>query len=169
MVGSHLSLFSCLVPMRQEKNRAFGLVEAILIVLWLGILAAIAVPRLNRAAISKHKAQTVARKIVADLRLTRRLAISDAANNTKGFELRMVGSVPYTTYEIENVDTHAIVASHTLDSGISISCFTGIRFIFGPLGNLEAGSGTEITVSAGSKSFTIIIIPATGTIKCTEN
>ena len=145
------------------------MVEAILIVLWLGILAVIAVPRLNYAAISKNKAQTVARKIVTDLRLTRRLAISDAANNTKGFELKMVGSVPYATYEIENVDTHATVASHTLDSDVSISCPSGVRFIFGPLGNLESQSGDELTVSAHGRSFTITIIQATGTVKCVEN
>ena len=152
-----------------EKREAFSLVELILIVAFLGIFAVIAVPRLNFAIISKQKADIVARKIVTDLRLTRRLAISDAANNTKGFELKMVGSPPYNTYEIENVDTHATVASHTLDSGVSISCPTGIRFIFGPLGNLKSGSGTTLTMSTGGRSFTITIIPATGTIKCVEN
>jgi len=153
----------------KEKKAAFSLVELILIVAFLGIFAAIAVPRLNFAIISKQKADTFARKIVTDLRLTRRLAISDATNNTKGFELKMVGSPPYNTYEIENVDTQATVASHTLDSGVSISCSTGIRFIFGPLGNLESGSGTGLTVSAEGKSFTITINSATGAVKCVEN
>jgi len=152
-----------------KKDRAFSFVEAIILVMFIGIFAAIAVPRLNRAAISKHKAEAVARKIVTDLRLTRRLAISDAANNTMGFELKMVGAVPYTSYKIENVKTHAIVATHTVDSGVSISCPTGLRFIFGPLGNLKEGSGNELYVEGGVKSITITIIPATGTVKCTEN
>ena len=155
--------------MISKKYRAFSFVEAIIIVLFLGIFAAIAVPRLNRAAISKHKAEAIARKIVADLRLTRRLAITDAANNTMGFELKMVGVVPYTSYKIENVKTHATVATNTVDSGVSISCPTGIRFIFGSLGNLKVGSGTGIIVSAEGKTFTITIIPATGTVKCSEN
>jgi len=153
----------------KEKKAAFSLVELILIVAFIGIFAVIAVPRLNFAIISKQKADTAARKIATDLRLTRRLAISDAANNTKGFELKMVGSPPYTAYEIENVDTHATFASHTLDSDVSISCPSGIRFIFGPLGNLEPGSGTGLTVSAEGKSFTITINSATGTVKCVEN
>jgi len=153
--------------MKYQKT-AFSFVELIMIVAFLGIFAFIAVPRFNHAIIKKQKAETTARKIVTDLRLTRRLAISDAANNTKGFELKMVGSTPYTTYEIENVDTHATVASHTIDSGLSISCPTGIRFIFGPLGNLE-GSATQIIVSAEGRSFTITINPATGIIKCVEN
>jgi Tfp pilus assembly protein FimT len=147
---------------------AFSFVELIIIVAFLGIFAVIAVPRFNYAIISKQKAETATRKIVADLRLTRRLAISEAANNTKGFELKMVGSVPYHNYEIENVDTKATIAAHTIDSGISISNPTGIRFIFGPLGNLT-GSATQIIVSAEGRSFTITINSATGTIKCIEN
>ena len=154
--------------MKYQKT-AFSLVELIIIVAFLGIFAAIALPRFNYAIISKQKAETTSMKIVTDLRLTRRLAISDAANNTQGFELKMVGSVPYNSYEIENVDTKATVASHTLDSGLSIDCSTGIRFIFGPQGNLKPGSGTDIKVSAEGRSFTITIVPPTGTIKCSEN
>jgi len=153
----------------KNNKAAFSLVELILIVVFLGIFAAIAVPRLNFAIISRQEAENAAAKIVTDLRLTRRLAISDAANNTKGFELKMVGSAPYTNYEIENTNTHATVASHTVDSGVSISCSTGNRFILGPLGNLETGSGTEIVVSAGGKTSTISINSATGTVKCVEN
>jgi hypothetical protein len=81
----------------------------------------------------------------------------------------MVGSVPYTSYEIENVDTKATYASYTLDSDISISTPTGTRFIFGPLGNLDPGSATQIIVSTEGRSFTITINSATGTIKCVEN
>ena len=140
-----------------------------MIVAFLGIFAVIAVPRFNYGIISKQKADALAQKIVTDLRLARRLAISDAANNTKGFELKMVGSVPYTNYEIENVDTHATILSNTLDSDVSISNPTGTRFIYGPLGNLEAASASQMIVSAGGISFTITINPATGTIKCVEN
>jgi len=151
------------------QKRAFSLIELIIIVTFLGIFAFIAVPRFNFALISKQKADALAKKIVTDLRFTRRLAISDAVNNVKGFELKMVGTVPYGTYEIENVDTHTTVASHAIDSDVSVICPTGTRFIFGPLGNLETGSGTEINVSAEGKSFTITFIIATGTIKCVEN
>lgn len=153
-----------------KKRTAFSLVELIIIVMWVGILAAIAVPRLNFAIISKQKADTIARKIVTDLRLTRRLAISDAANNNKGFELKMVGPEPYTAYEIKNIDTKATVASHTIDSDVSISCSAAHNFKFGPLGNLkQPGSGTEITVSAEGRSFIITLNSATGTVKCVEN
>jgi len=141
----------------------------IIVVAFLGAFALIAVPRFNYAIISRQKADTVARKIVTDLRLTRRLAISDAANNTWGYELKFVGPLPYHTYEIENIDTHITIASHTIDSDITIGSPTGIRFMFGPLGNLNAGSATQIIVSTEGRSFTITINSATGTIKCVEN
>lgn len=153
--------------MRLKKDKAFSLVEMIIMVLWLGILAAIAVPRLNRAAISRNKAHATAKKIVVDLRLTRRLAISDAANNTEGFNLQMEGPGPYTGYRIENDDTEETVGHHTLDS--EITCTGGHAFLFAPLGNLKPESDTQLSVSAEGKSFTITIIPATGTVKCTEN
>ena len=146
---------------------AFSLVELIIVVIFLGIFAAIAVPRINFAIITKQKSDTVARKIVTDLRRTRTMAISDAANNTEGFALNMTGTSPYSGYEIENLDTVAVVDSHTIPSGIS--CDGGDEFKFGPLGNLLSGSDTEITVSAEDRSFTITIISATGMVKCVEN
>ena len=147
------------------QKTAFSLVELIIIVGFLGILAVIAVPRLNFAIISKQKAEALAWKITTDLRLTRRLAISDAVNNVKGYELKFVNG----TYEIENVNTHATVASYPIDSDVSVVCPTGSRFIFSTMGNLEPGSGTGINVSAEGKSFTITFLAATGTIKCVEN
>ena len=150
----------------KEKKAAFSLVELILIVAFLGIFAVIAVPRLNFAAITKHKAEATATKFVTDLRRTRRMAISDAANNTQGFQLKMVGSAPYTVYEIVNLDTSGTVDSHTIDS--DISCTGGDEFSFGPLGNLKAGD-TQLTIAAEGKTFTITIIPATGMTKCVEN
>ncbi|MBW8040622.1 MAG: hypothetical protein FVQ85_11535 [Planctomycetes bacterium] len=152
--------------MARQKS-AFTIVELILIVLIVGILTLVAVPRLNLAVISKHKAEATAKKIVTDLRRTRRLAISDAANNTTGFALKMTSSVPYTGYEIENLDTQTTIDSHTIDS--AVNCAGGDQFEFGPLGNLLSGSDTQLTVAAGGKTFTITITSATGMIKCMEN
>lgn len=150
------------------KNRkAYSLVEMILIVLFIGVFAAIAVPRFDYALISKHKAETTAWKLVTDLRRTRRMAISDAANNVTGYRLNMVSPSPYTGYEIENLDTGAIIDSHTIDS--AVSCTGNLNFKFGPLGNLTNPGQHQMTVAAEGKSFTITIISATGAIQCVEN
>lgn len=151
----------------KQKRAAFSMLELVLIAIFLGVFAVIAVPRLNYAAISKQKAESTARKIVADLRLTRRLAINDAANNSEGFKLQMIGSAPYTQYKIVNDDTEEITRTYTIDS--KVSCTGGNRFAFAPLGNLVPPSDNQITVAAEGKSFTITIIRATGIVKCTEN
>ena len=148
-------------------RRGFSLVEAVLVVVFLGIFALIAVPRLNWALVKRYKAEAQAKKIVTDLRLTRRLAISDAANNSAGFELKMLGGGSYTGYEIENSDTLATVASHAIDSDVAVTGDSS--FQFEPLGNLQGAGNLELTVSAEGKVLTITIIQATGWVKCTEN
>jgi Tfp pilus assembly protein FimT len=153
--------------MRSEKVRAFSLVEVIIIVLFLSLFAAMAAPRFNFATSSKQKAEATARKIMAGLWRTRRLAISDAASNVAGYALNMLGPSPYTGYTIDNLGTSTTVDSHTIDS--SVSCTGGAAFTFGPLGNLQPGSDRQLTVSASGKTFTIIIAAATGTVKCEEN
>jgi Tfp pilus assembly protein FimT len=155
-----------------RQKTAFTLVEIILAVLFLGIMAVIAIPRLSHSASSKQKADCLAKKIVTDLRRTRRLAISNAAVNTAGFKLSMTGSSPYTGYNIVDasiVDANSdeTMDSHTIDS--AVSCTGGDEFEFGPLGNLLSGSDTQLVISADEKRFTIDITSATGMVKCTEN
>jgi Tfp pilus assembly protein FimT len=150
-------------------RKAFSLAELIVIVLIVGVMALIAVPRLNFSAVSKMKSETVARKIVTDLRRTRMMAISDAANNTNGYSLLMTGPSPYTGYQIKNLNTLAIVDTQTIAAGVNCTTTGGSEFKFGPLGNMLSGSGTQITVSGSGKISTIDITSATGMIKCTEN
>jgi len=149
-----------------RQKTAFTLVEVILVVLFLGIIAVIAVPRLSPSPRSKQRADSLAKKIVTDLRRTRGLAISKAAINTAGFKLVMVGS-PYTSYRIVDSNSSQIVDTQTISSGVS--CTGGSEFKFGPLGNLLSGSGTQLVVSASGKICTIDITSATGMVKCTEN
>jgi Tfp pilus assembly protein FimT len=152
-----------------KKAEAYSLVEVILVVLFIGIFAAITVPRLNFAIISKNEAETTAKKIVTDLRRTRRMAISDAASNTEGFELQMLGAGPYDSYQIENRDTSEVVEVHEIDSAVTVNCSNSKKFSFEPLGNRKGGEDGNITISAEGKTFTITVVRATGMIKCTEN
>jgi len=150
-----------------RQKRAFTLIEVILVVLFLGIMAAIAIPRLSLSTLSKQKADCLAQKVVTDLRRTRRLAISTAADNNAGFRMNMTGSSPYTGYEIVDANSAETVDSQTIDP--SVSCTGGNEFRFGPQGNLLSGSATQLVISAGGKTFTIDVTSATGMVKCTEN
>jgi Tfp pilus assembly protein FimT len=147
------------------KRTAYSLVEMIVVVLILGTIAFIAIPRINFTGLYRKQANAVAKKIATDLRRTRTLAISYAANNTKGYNLQMVGSSPYTSYNIVDANSGATV--DTLTIGSPISCTGGSIFKFGPLGNLLSGSSaTAISVSSGGKTYTITVISATGIVQC---
>ena len=155
------------MPIRTKNRRAFSLAELMLIVVILGVFAAIAVPRFDYGIIRQYKAETTAKKILTDLRLARSLAISDAATNKKGFELRMLGPGPYTGYEIENSNTKATVASHAFDSDVTVT--GAVTFKFERLGNLQTGGDLQLIISADGKSFTITVFMVTGMAECVEN
>lgn len=152
--------------MKNSKN-AFSLIELIIVVVLLTILTAVALPRFNFAAITRQNAEIVARKITTDLRRTRSLAILNAAENSSGFELQMTGDSPYTVYKIVDRSDSSTVDTHSFDA--SISCTGGAVFRFGPTGNLLAGSGSQLAVSGGEKSFTISLVTATGATKCVQD
>ena len=149
------------------KKTAFTLAEMLIAVLFLGIFAYVAVPRMQTSILDRYKSESAAQKIVTDLRLVRNLAITEAANNTAGFALQMAGTSPYSGYTIVNLANNQTVATHTIDA--KISCSGGALFKFGPMGNLLAGSDTQLVVSAAGKTSSIGITAATGSVQCVEN
>lgn len=149
-----------------RERRGYSLVELIIVVIFVGIFAAIAIPRINFAKLSSQKADTFSRKLVTDLRRTRMMAISDAATNSVGFRLLMMGAQPYSRYRIVNRDTLAVVEQHDIDPDLKV---TGDSiFGFAPMGNQDGG-GNSITVTGHSRSYTITTISATGTVKWVLN
>jgi prepilin-type N-terminal cleavage/methylation domain-containing protein len=147
-------------------RRAFTLVEVLVVVLMLGAVAVIAIPRLSVAVLHREQVEVDAAKLVAALRLTRQLAITNAATNSDGFELDMIGRAPYADYEIEDRKNRTVVASGTIDP--DVACTGASRFRFGPLGNLEEHDrrGTDLVLTADDRTVTISVVPATGMVQC---
>ena len=152
--------------MAGENKKGFSFLELLLVVSIAGILLYIAVPRLKFDTLSQYKADTIARKIVTDLRRTRSMAISDAADNNQGYELRQTASPK--GYEIVNRKTSAKVDSHKIDADIRVTWTGGSGFAFGPLGN-QLNSTSKLTISAQSRTFEITVVQATGAVKCVKN
>jgi type II secretory pathway pseudopilin PulG len=148
-----------------KRTNAYTLIEAMIIVLILGTLAFIAIPRLHFSVLYRKQADATARKIVTDMRRVRLLAITNAANNSDGFALIRSDS----TFKIEDLSDSSTVLNSTFTVDSSISCSGGTNFQFGPLGNLKAGSDSTLTVFSEGKNFIITIIAATGSIQCTED
>ena len=146
-----------------NRSGAYTLVELLVVVAIAGILAMVAIPRLQFGAIHRSKGEAAAWKIVTDLRRTRNLAITDAATNPDGYALNIQTSGGSSSYEIVDLGTLNVVDSHTLDSSI---VHTGQQSLkFNSLGALESGSDRSVTLSASDKTFTITVVPATGTVK----
>jgi prepilin-type N-terminal cleavage/methylation domain-containing protein len=143
--------------------RGHTLVELITVVLVISILACVAVPRLNFAAVWGAKADAIAERLATDLRHTRTLAITHAAGNPAGFALVMRDPEPYRGYQIVDQQDHATLATSEIPAGVR--CGGGRRFEFGPLGNLQNGSATRLQIGTEGKTYVLEIMPATGAVE----
>jgi Tfp pilus assembly protein PilE len=138
------------------------LVEVVTVVLVLSILACVAVPRLNLAAVWGARADAMVQRLATDLRHTRALAITHAARNPDGFALVMQGADPCRGYQIIDQRSRAAVTTGNIPAGVQ--CSGGRRFEFGPLGNLQNGSDTRLHIRTDDKAYLIEIVPATGAV-----
>jgi prepilin-type N-terminal cleavage/methylation domain-containing protein len=174
--------------MKRLDKKGFSLVEMIVVVLMIGIFAAVSVPRINFASIAKKGPEVVASKLMTDLRRTRSLAINNAATNSDGYQLKINPLIAkaitepriytaglfsngnkvktkYYTYDIIRLDKNRIVETH---DGYEPVVFTGgLEFSFGPLGNLTS-AGSTLTIRAEGEIFAINITASTGHMRSHE-
>ncbi len=151
--------------MKKSKD-AFSLIELVAVVIILGVITMIAIPRFSSDTLNRLAVKTTAREIASDMRLARSLAISNASINAQGYALEMTGSSPYSGYRIINLTTAETVSTKTIPD--EILCTGDSEFGFGPLGSLSAGSGTALAVSGDGKAYTLTLTPATGSVTVQE-
>ena len=151
-----------------RSRSGLSFLEMVLAMVLLGILAAFTLPRIILGAVHKQQARALARQLTADLRYTRQLALTHAAENAQGFELVLTGSSPWSGYEIRNRATSEVLHSFAIDPA-AVQCTGGREFGFGSFGNLLAGSDTAVQVSSGDRVYTISVIGPTGAVRCQSN
>ncbi len=150
------------------KRKGFTLTEVVMVVMLLGVMAMVTIPRLQFSVVHQSEARGEARRLVTELRRVRSMALRDAATNSKGFELVMDNSGVTTGYDIGDLDSHDTLDTYTFDADVTVTAGTK-KYDFGPLGNLTKGQGTVITVAAEALSFTISFVSTTGAVILTEN
>ncbi len=72
------------------RRNAYTLVEMMVVAMIVGIMATVAIPRLNFDVIRRKSVDKEAHKLVGNLRRTRSLSLRDGATNTDGFRLRLI-------------------------------------------------------------------------------
>jgi len=130
------------------KN-GFTIIEALLAIVIIGLLAVISIPRI--ASNDKLIAYNTTRKIVADLRYTRSLAITTAVKHRLVFD---PSGGPYTSYKIERWNKVTLIWQQEGDTRqipAQVTCNGTQEITFEYLGNALSGAA----ISAGEYSITV--------------
>jgi Tfp pilus assembly protein FimT len=162
-----MSLTKKTIP-RQHHRAAFSLVELVVIVIFLGVLAMITIPRMNWALIKKHETEIQAREIVTDLRKTRQYAISHAAENPSGYRYELQGFFMFFNgYRIVDRRTNRVVDQGSFPNHMIVMA-NHPYFTFTPLGALQNVSGSQILVLADDRGYQINVNRITGRVSYTR-
>jgi type II secretory pathway pseudopilin PulG len=130
-------------------------IEVILVMVIIGILSAILIPRLDLPATSSRASVDGAAYIVAsDIRYVQESAMANRVSKSVIFTS---GSSVYTFNPTSSLDP-----SGQLPSGVTIS--NNFTITFNSLGEPTTGGGGSVTVSDGVQSKTISVVNYTGKV-----
>jgi len=148
--------------MDEKSRRACGytLIELVFVIVVIMLVAVIVIPRMGLPFTVKMKVYTASKKLVSNLRYTRRLAIT----NNENYRLQVDSSAK--EYEIYDAGDNQVGNTETIDSSITVS---GDKdFIFEAFGNASAASDTGISLSADGNQYNITVTVATGRVELVE-
>ncbi len=130
-------------------------IEVILVMVIMGILSAILIPKLDLPATSSRASVDGAAYIVAsDIRYAQESAMANRVSKSVIFTS---GSSVYTFNPTSSLDP-----SGQLPSGVTIS--NNFTITFNSLGEPTTGGGLSVTVSDGVQSKTISVVTYTGKV-----
>jgi len=140
---------------RIPKSKGMTFIEVILVLVIIGTLSAILIPRLDLTSTSSRASVDGAAYIVAsDIRYAQEFAMANRVSKSVIFTS---GSSVYTFNPSSNLDS-----SGRLPSGITIS--NNFTITFNSLGEPTTGGGGSVAVSDGVQSKTISVVNYTGKV-----
>jgi prepilin-type N-terminal cleavage/methylation domain-containing protein len=153
---------SCDAKSWRARRRAFSLLELTIVMLIIGILAAIATPSFA-SLLSKYRADAAANRIVADLARTQSLAYSTSTSQTLSL------TVASSSYQILGLrDLNKAASTYTVDltaepykSTLTSANFGGTAQI-SYNGYGQPTSGGTIVLASGNQTRTITVDSSSG-------
>jgi prepilin-type N-terminal cleavage/methylation domain-containing protein len=153
---------------KRHKERGFTLIESTLVIIIIGLLAIVAVPKI--LSTDKHEVRIAAHQITADMRYARGLAIANAKQYN--VEFSKDGGASYTKYEILLDGDDTPVKSMEIPE--EVTCIpVGLlddNISFTVLGSAD-NSGVMLLLTAtasGNYPWNINVVGATGMITSEE-
>jgi len=150
-------------PRLRGAGAGVTLIELLAVVVVLGLVAAIALPRLANADLWMAEGEAGVRKVVATARLARRMAIENAATNASGYTLICT----QRTYRILNMSNFTYGEETSLTDGWQFDR-SDYLVAFTPYGGALKGGGLsdDMIIRTGEKRWAVHFEPATGYVWC---
>ena len=138
-----------------RNSKGITLIELLAVLVIIGILSAVVIPRLNLTGTTSRASVDGAAYIIAsDIRYTQEFAMANRVSKSVTFT---TGSSVYTFSPASNLDP-----SGRLPSGVTtVNNFT---ITFNSLGEPTTGGGGSVTVSDGIQTKTITVVNYTGKV-----
>lgn len=152
--------------LRHSRRAGFTLIEVVCVVMIVGILSAIAIPRYGNA-LARYRVQTAAQRLAADLRMTRDTALQQS----KLFKMVFVSGTKssYSVAGLKDLSRRA-VAAYQVDlwdnpyrATIVRMSMTGVdRLSFDGFGMPDSSAAFQL--GAGSFTYTVSVDGTTGEV-----
>ncbi|MCK5450820.1 MAG: prepilin-type N-terminal cleavage/methylation domain-containing protein [Candidatus Omnitrophica bacterium] len=145
----------------ERGNKGFTMIEILLVLVVVGILAAVVIPRVGKGGelYNNFLAYTTAHKVAADLRLTRRLAITTGNDHRLEFDV-VAGEKVYSLSENDG-GWSTISEVKTIASDVTVSGDSSVTFSL----TGAASSAASIGFTAGTASYTDSVVAYTGKVE----
>ena len=135
--------------LRTPNFKGMTLIEVIVVMIVIGILAAIVIPRFDFTTSSRASADGAVYMIASDIRYVQECAMANRVSKSITFTLNQ----NFYTFPATVPSTSSLDPSGRLPSGVTIG--TTVTFTFNSLGEPTTSAGWTVTVSGSTKTITV--------------
>jgi prepilin-type N-terminal cleavage/methylation domain-containing protein len=154
----HFAIPACPAGRRNPQSKGMTFIEVIMVLVIIGILAAIVMPKTNIGMTSSRASvDGAAYMIASDIRYAQEFAMANRISKSVNFTS---SSSIYTFSPSSGLDP-----SGQLPSGVTIN--SNYTITFNSLGEPITGGGGSVTVTGGGQTRTISVVNYTGKVNIT--